>query len=294
MGTEQDQAQDLRAQAEAVRRQSRALAVAPEIRRKPPSFRFWYTNGLIVVVAALSYLLVPAVRERIHDRLGLLIAAPQRHMETTASTSLNAPTPGDTQTATPTVASDRSSEQAKPLPSPVLERHPVEHQPSRLPLQSVADSAVSTPLTSRPAPPAPRAGDERIAAQPTRRRSAPVLKRGLQAGDQDTQPENPKAVQTMAPKSTDVSSGVTTPHAEEAYKILLDKIPKMASLANKTDPDLQIKSWTVLRAEESEVWIDLVAVRKTDAQEEHFIWKIYVTDMTVRPLNQSARRVVAQ
>jgi hypothetical protein len=81
---------------------------------------------------------------------------------------------------------------------------------------------------------------------------------------------------------------------DEALKILLDKVPRMAAMANKSDLEMQMKSWSVVRAEESEVWIDLVGVNTAGGSEEHFIWKVHVTDLTVQPMSQSARRVMVK
>ena len=76
--------------------------------------------------------------------------------------------------------------------------------------------------------------------------------------------------------------------------MLLEKVPAMAAIAAQNDSAMQLKGWSVVKAEESEVWIDVLALRLADKQEEHFIWKIRVDEQTVFPLNQNARRLAVK
>jgi hypothetical protein len=145
------------------------------------------------------------------------------------------------------------------------------------------------PPVARSESPSPRASS---AAPDSSRRTPPVLVRGKRVSEPAE--ENASVVsQPLVPVATPAPEN-NKARSEEAYKILLDKVPVMAAIAAKSDPAMQLKSWSVVKAEETEFWIDLVAIRSSDKQEEHFIWKIRIDEQTVSPLNQSARRLAGK
>lgn len=250
-------------------------------RVQPLSFQLWLTTSLIIMVTALTYLLFPAVRERFHERMAILFPSKPGPTENTVAPQEPAVSHALSSAPPSTLAPPDAG-----IRKPFFRPQPSEKAP--VVIKEVAPPAEEARATAEP-PPTPRS--EPTPARAPRRGGPPVLQREGRAAQPESRAEVPAA---NAPKAEPAADKTPPANADEAYKILMDKVPKMAAAANKTDPVLRQKSWSAVRAEGPEVWIDLVTVRTTDGQEEHFIWKVHTTDLTVQPLSQSARRIMTQ
>jgi hypothetical protein len=79
------------------------------------------------------------------------------------------------------------------------------------------------------------------------------------------------------------------PANEAAYILLREKSATVADLSNNQLQEWEFQSWKPVKDTPPEFWVDLVAVRKSDAQEVHFIWSIDTETAQVRALSQAAR-----
>ena len=269
-------------------------------RKEFEGFPLWYICAIVLVVAVLSYFLVPAVRERAAQRLAQLSGEP-------VPTTPAAVTPASN-TAAPAERTGVSAPPATAAPSQAAaaEAYFAASMARQKPAATGQDSKASAGRNDGAAQRRPAASPDvaalqrdRVEIQPrvvspprTERGTPPVLVR------RKTEPEPPEEtkapVAAEAPVAVESAAAQSGARSEEAYKLLLEKVPAMAAISAQSDPAMQLKGWSVVKAEESEVWIDVLALRTADKQEEHFIWKIRVDEQTVFPLNQNARRLAVK
>jgi len=271
-------------------------------RKESEGFPLWYICAIVLVVAVLSYFLVPAVRERAAQRLAQLSGKPVPTTQAAVTPQSNTP-----------ASAERTGVSAPPATAPQSQGAAAEAYFAASMARQKPAAAGQGPKASTPSgqneggaqrspavsPDVAASQPDRLEVQPrvvspprTERGTPPVLVR------RKAEPEPPE--ETKAPVAAEAPAGVDSVPAqsgarsEEAYKLLLEKVPAMAAISAQSDPAMQLKGWSVVKAEESEVWIDVLALRTADKQEEHFIWKIRVDEQTVFPLNQNARRLAVK
>lgn len=87
-----------------------------------------------------------------------------------------------------------------------------------------------------------------------------------------------------APTSIAKSAG-----SESAYRLLQQKSDVVRSLVAGESADYEFKSWSPVKDNEPEFWIDLVVIRKSDGAQQHLVWRIDVDEARVQALSQAAR-----
>ncbi len=136
--------------------------------------------------------------------------------------------------------------------------------------------------TRQPAP-TPRANAASTEA-PSRQGPKPLLKR-REIGTAQAQ------AQTETDRQADEAQrAAQLAMAERAYQKLVAESAAARKLAQGELLDLRVAERQVVQQTDSEVWIDLVAVRSS-GQPAHYIWAVPLADAKPRPLSEAAREL---
>lgn len=252
---------------------------------KKAEFYRWYAGIFIIAVATLTFLIVPSARERLKERVsGLLGQTVKKQATIPVPATLS---PSDTiASATPsTLPGERKPSQAEIYLNAAFNRN------RQMKREETPTADQTSAANSRSAAPPP-------SARPVLRKATSADRRTQTPAAEEAEARAPKArttdtatAGTSSPASTtDPSSGA---NSQAAYKILLDKVPAMASLQGNSLAGMQFVGWKTVKEEEPEVWIAVTGRTVDSNQEESFVWRVNVSEMTVQPLSLAARRLAA-
>ncbi len=136
--------------------------------------------------------------------------------------------------------------------------------------------------TGQPSP-TPRTNTASTAA-PSRQGPKPLLKRreiGTTQTDEQTESDR---------QADEAQRAAQLAKAERAYQKLVAESGAARRLAQGELLDLRVAERQVVQQTDSEVWIDLVAVR-SGGQPVHYIWAVPLADAKPRPLSEAAREL---
>lgn len=156
--------------------------------------------------------------------------------------------------------------------------------------------------------PAPIAPPAPISVYPPRRtlkadQSKPVLTQPVKRPAREVEetvtetreePSKPLAAAEQKPEAAPPPRPAKGKEQEAAFKNLIEGNQSIASLVNQSDPKLKFKTWTAVKSEGDEHWIDVVFQNTADQSEVHYTWSVNNTSKKIIPLNHYAKKLAAK
>jgi len=101
--------------------------------------------------------------------------------------------------------------------------------------------------------------------------------------------EFPERPEDVSEPRMEAAAVIKNQENEAAYELLQENSQVVAALLAGEIPEMNFLSWSPVKNDPPEFWIDLTVERQTDAQEVHLIWSVNTDTQRITPLSQAAR-----